>query len=302
MSSSCAQVFTGGAEHTIVKMPRGCGKGPLARVHSLAVHSGRAPAELAKLEKPAAAPLYQLVFDYDFAAIPADNGPVYMRADVSDMPGYWCVRVSRCQSCRISCAESGADGNRDEIVDSPTDPADNAKRRNIPRRLRRDRSQRVAKRGFFSKLKSWAAKVTKVSQSKTDKRKFELQNSFTIFNQTKDCGGRSKWFPRTRQALNKVQRCRPVCRRRSLRAPVGRARVFGWPKLIILVSFQHPVWLLRGRHARPAQGEPGLCLLQSVAPSPFADMPPDYPQTATSSPEPTSPSAGSQRFSTTRSA
>ena len=25
----------------------------------------------------------------DFAAIPEDNGPVYMRSDVTDMPGYW---------------------------------------------------------------------------------------------------------------------------------------------------------------------------------------------------------------------
>lgn len=77
-----------------------CRAGRLARVHSLAVHSGLAPAALAK--KPASAPLYQLVFDYDFAAIPADNGPVFMRADVSDMPGYWCV-VS---SSVIACAEA----------------------------------------------------------------------------------------------------------------------------------------------------------------------------------------------------
>ena len=39
--------------------------------------------------KPASEPIYMLTFDYDFAEIPADNGPVYMRADASDIAGYW---------------------------------------------------------------------------------------------------------------------------------------------------------------------------------------------------------------------
>lgn len=154
--SSCAQVFKGAAEHTIVKMPKGCGKGPLARVHSLAVHDGLqalTPADLAK--KPASEPVYKLVFDYDFAAIPADNGPVYMRADVADIPGYW-----------------------DAIVDSPTEAGEK----------RRRRRRAIQERGFWSKLKDWAAKITTVSERKNDRRKFEFKNTITLFNQSTDCG------------------------------------------------------------------------------------------------------------------
>lgn len=158
---------------------------------------------------------------------------------------------------------------RDEIVDSPTDPDDNAKRRGIGARRRVRRSQRVAKRGFFSKLKSWAAKVTKVSQSKTDKRKFELQDSFTIFNQTKDCGGRSQRFPRNAPGADESSAV-SASLQASVTARAGKSCSSLWTarELMIPVSIQHAVWLLRGRHARPAQGQPGLCLFQSVASAP----------------------------------
>ncbi|KAJ7121547.1 hypothetical protein C8R44DRAFT_166938 [Mycena epipterygia] len=33
--------------------------------------------------------VYLLKFDYDFSGIPDANGPIYMRADVTDMPDYW---------------------------------------------------------------------------------------------------------------------------------------------------------------------------------------------------------------------
>jgi hypothetical protein len=36
--SGCAHVFIGGATHTIIQMPKSCGKGPYARVASLEPH------------------------------------------------------------------------------------------------------------------------------------------------------------------------------------------------------------------------------------------------------------------------
>ena len=33
--------------------------------------------------------LINIEYFIDFAAIPEDNGPIYMRADVTDMLGYW---------------------------------------------------------------------------------------------------------------------------------------------------------------------------------------------------------------------
>ncbi|KAF7326532.1 hypothetical protein MVEN_02611400 [Mycena venus] len=86
-SDSCQHVFIGGAANTIVKLPLSCGLGPYARVASLEPHSNQSV--LARYRRTASGTVYSLSFDYNFAAIPAENGPVYMRADVTDMPDYW---------------------------------------------------------------------------------------------------------------------------------------------------------------------------------------------------------------------
>jgi hypothetical protein len=96
--SGCSHVFIDGAEHTIVKMPKSCGRGPYARIASLDVHHDQKVLSSAhQLIKPTTEPVYQLSFDYgeliclrvplrtltrlgEFTAIPASNGPVYMRA------------------------------------------------------------------------------------------------------------------------------------------------------------------------------------------------------------------------------
>jgi hypothetical protein len=106
MLFSCSQPV-GGAEHTIVEMPKSCGLGPYARVASLDVHPDQTVlSDFHAQAKPASESVFLLSFDYNFAAIPASNGPIYMRAgmhiltpgripstkmlsDVTDMPGYW---------------------------------------------------------------------------------------------------------------------------------------------------------------------------------------------------------------------
>ncbi|KAJ7862936.1 hypothetical protein B0H14DRAFT_2575164 [Mycena olivaceomarginata] len=40
-------------------------------------------------QNPATEQVYSPKFDYNFAVIPASNGPIYMRADVTDMPDCW---------------------------------------------------------------------------------------------------------------------------------------------------------------------------------------------------------------------
>jgi hypothetical protein len=93
-SSECSHVMIGGAEHTIVKMPQNCGRGPYARVASLDLHPDQnVLSPYHQSRKPANEPVYLLKFDYselfnrlswnlirDFAVIPEANGPVYMRA------------------------------------------------------------------------------------------------------------------------------------------------------------------------------------------------------------------------------
>lgn len=97
-TSECAHVFVGGAEHTIVKLPTNCGRGPFARVASLDLHPNQdVLSTYHQSQKPADEPVYLLKFDYgksfislrsqpesycpqDFSVIPAANGPIYMRA------------------------------------------------------------------------------------------------------------------------------------------------------------------------------------------------------------------------------
>ena len=69
-SSGCSHVFIGQAKHTIVKMPRNCGKGPYAHIDSLEVHPNQniLPAYHASV-KPLSEALYLLHVDYNFQEI-----------------------------------------------------------------------------------------------------------------------------------------------------------------------------------------------------------------------------------------
>ncbi|KAJ7636719.1 hypothetical protein FB45DRAFT_1056018 [Roridomyces roridus] len=86
----CGHVFIGQANDTIVKLSETCGLGPYARVVSLEPHSDQTvlPADHAA-RKRSTDPVYSLVFDYLFTDIAEENGPVYMRADMTDIHDYW---------------------------------------------------------------------------------------------------------------------------------------------------------------------------------------------------------------------
>ncbi|KAH7923250.1 hypothetical protein BV22DRAFT_1196850 [Leucogyrophana mollusca] len=88
-TSGCSHVFIGQPEHTIVQMPAGCGPGPYAHVTGLSEHPHSAIRRAYIEGKPASESVYQLSFDYDFTSLPEENAPIYMRADVSNIPGYW---------------------------------------------------------------------------------------------------------------------------------------------------------------------------------------------------------------------
>lgn len=89
-SEGCQHVFLDNVEHTIVELPKSCGLGPYARVISIEPHPDQTIlSQFHSKMKPESESVMLLSFDYNFAAVPASNGPVYMRADVTDMPGYW---------------------------------------------------------------------------------------------------------------------------------------------------------------------------------------------------------------------
>jgi predicted nucleic acid-binding Zn-ribbon protein len=64
-TAGCGHVFLDGAEHTIIKMPKSCGKGPYARIASLAAHPNQnVLSAVHQSVKPASEQVYQLRFDY----------------------------------------------------------------------------------------------------------------------------------------------------------------------------------------------------------------------------------------------
>ena len=88
----CEKVFIGGANDTIVTLPRHIGSGPFARiVHMKSVH----PTALSKhhLEKRAAtqhdSTVYSLKIDYAFHAIKRADSKVSLRVDYTNLMPYW---------------------------------------------------------------------------------------------------------------------------------------------------------------------------------------------------------------------
>ncbi|KAJ7131799.1 hypothetical protein C8R43DRAFT_895506, partial [Mycena crocata] len=171
-SSECSHVLIGGAEHTIVKMPQNCGRGPYARIASLAPHARQdILSSYHQLKKPADEPVYSLTFDYNFAAIPAANGPIYMRADVTDMPDYW-----------------------DTVVESPPE----RKRWYVVRsrlvmahfficffRLQ----ERSLEERWWGSFKNWLSKMNTVEKDTTVSRNFHWADTWTIFHKEVSCPG-----------------------------------------------------------------------------------------------------------------
>ncbi|KAJ7155607.1 glycosyl hydrolases family 18-domain-containing protein [Mycena filopes] len=153
-TSECSHVMIGGAENTIVKMPANCGRGPYARVASFTPHPDQnILSSFHQSNKPAAEPVYSLQFDYNFAAIPASNGPIYMRADVTDMPDYW-----------------------DTVVDSP------------PERKRWLQERGLEER-WWGTFKSWLSKMTTVEKDTSVSRNFHWSDTWTIFHKEVSCPG-----------------------------------------------------------------------------------------------------------------
>ncbi|KAF5312214.1 hypothetical protein D9619_003681 [Psilocybe cf. subviscida] len=158
-SPACQHVLIGGAEHTIVEMPKSCGLGPYARVASLDVHPNQTVLSgFHAKAKPASESVFLLSFDYNFAAIPASNGPVYMRADVTDMPGYW-----------------------DSVVDSPPERRQWLEERGL--------WQNPKEKRWWGAFKTWLSKITTLEVDKSQTRTFFWSDTWNIFHQESHCDG-----------------------------------------------------------------------------------------------------------------
>ncbi|KAJ6484674.1 hypothetical protein C8R45DRAFT_1214705 [Mycena sanguinolenta] len=141
----CAHVFIGHATDTIVKMPTTCGLGPYARVVSLEVHPDQTVLSTEHgVRKRSTDPVYWLVFDYAFTDISEDNGPIYMRADMTDMPGYW-----------------------NAVIDSPPDEGTTSvrKKRDMNFHQPRGYQPRAMEKRWFGSFSAWLAKLNTLATS-----------------------------------------------------------------------------------------------------------------------------------------
>ncbi|KAJ7762137.1 hypothetical protein B0H16DRAFT_1455758 [Mycena metata] len=155
----CGHVFIGGAADTIVKLPSSCGLGPYARVVSLEVHPDQTALSGKRAGKRSADPVYSLAFDYAFTDISVDKGPIYMRADMTDMPGYW-----------------------DSIIDSPPDATSSVRKRDLNFHQPRGLEKR-----WFGSFKAWLSKLNTLTTSDSISRNYHWSDTYTIFHQEEVC-------------------------------------------------------------------------------------------------------------------
>ncbi|KAJ7636708.1 hypothetical protein FB45DRAFT_1056011 [Roridomyces roridus] len=157
----CGHVFIGQANDTIVKLPDTCGLGPYARVVSLEPHPDQTvlSADHAA-RKRNTDPVYSLVFDYLFTDIAEENGPVYMRADMTDLPGYW-------------------DSVVDSTPDSTTDP--------LRKRDLNFHSPRGLEKRWTGSFANWLSKLNTLTKGDSISRNYHWSDTYTIFHQEEAC-------------------------------------------------------------------------------------------------------------------
>ncbi|EPS92980.1 hypothetical protein FOMPIDRAFT_1056393 [Fomitopsis schrenkii] len=162
--AGCGHVFIGQAEHTIVRMPASCGLGPYARVVSFEVHHDQTvlPAEH-QAALPANETVYSLSFDYRFDVIPDENGPIYMRADITDIPGYW-----------------------DEIIDSAPDSSPTSRKRDLHHKRNFHQPIQYEKR-WFGGFTEWLQRLNTVTNGNSISRNFHWSDTYTIYHAEESC-------------------------------------------------------------------------------------------------------------------
>jgi len=90
--TNCHELWLGGIETKVLKMPPGCGPGKYAMGVSLEPIEDKLPPPHIKIRglsarsKPT---VYELTFDFDFSPLQKRDSNVLLRIDYSDNPGYW---------------------------------------------------------------------------------------------------------------------------------------------------------------------------------------------------------------------
>ncbi|KAL3703111.1 hypothetical protein TMatcc_010299 [Talaromyces marneffei ATCC 18224] len=89
-TSGCMSIFQGGANNTIVKMPKDIGAGPFARVISLVPVGSTGKSGRSNILPRSSTNTYELTVDYDLAGASAErSGDVNFRVDYTNLLEYW---------------------------------------------------------------------------------------------------------------------------------------------------------------------------------------------------------------------
>uniref|UniRef100_A0A093VIR1 chitinase n=2 Tax=Talaromyces marneffei PM1 TaxID=1077442 RepID=A0A093VIR1_TALMA len=89
-TSGCMSIFQGGANNTIVKMPKDIGAGPFARVISLVPVGSTGKSGRSNILPRSSTDTYELTVDYDLAGASAErSGDVNFRVDYTNLLEYW---------------------------------------------------------------------------------------------------------------------------------------------------------------------------------------------------------------------
>ncbi|KAK0569581.1 hypothetical protein OC861_000761 [Tilletia horrida] len=173
--SGCSHVMTGGTKHTIIRLPKGCARGNWARVDLLEAHPDQniLPNSHSK-RLPPGEKVYRLHFDYNFAVIPEDNGPVYMRVDASNIIGYWDEVVDASVSKRHVARSRPSNCTTEEQKRSLHDSA---------------LCGRSHERRWWGAFKDWISRVANSigSVAISSSKHYSFSQVFTIFHQEESC-------------------------------------------------------------------------------------------------------------------
>ncbi|KAJ5204380.1 bacteriodes thetaiotaomicron symbiotic chitinase, partial [Penicillium cinerascens] len=89
-TSGCISIFQGGANNTIVRMPKDIGAGPFARVISLVPMGSTGKSARSNILPRSSTNTYELTVDYDFAGASAErDGDVNFRVYYTNLLEYW---------------------------------------------------------------------------------------------------------------------------------------------------------------------------------------------------------------------
>ena len=87
--SNCNDMYNGGLQGTIMRMPDDCGFATYAVAHSAVASSNQIlPGHLSK-RAPSKAVIYDLKYGYDFKLAKRDSGDIFLRVDYSDSHDYY---------------------------------------------------------------------------------------------------------------------------------------------------------------------------------------------------------------------